>query len=146
SRHAERGARIVRGSSARSMTRTRASEQRIVVLGSANTDLVVRVPRLPRPGETVLGDALVTAPGGKGANQAGAAARAGGAVTFIARVGRDAFGAQTRRGLEAEGIDHRFVRVDRNRPSGVALISVAADGENSIAVAAGANGRLAPAD
>jgi len=128
------------------MSRSLGVAPRIVVLGSSNTDLTVRVPRLPRAGETVLGDALVTAAGGKGANQAVAAARAGGAVTFIARLGRDAFGAQARRGLEAEGIDVRFVGSDARQPSGVALICVAKSGENSIAVAGGANGKLAAAD
>lgn len=119
---------------------------RIVVVGSANTDLIVRVPRIPRPGETVLGGRFATAPGGKGANQAVAAARAGGNVTFIARVGRDAFGQQAIAGFRRDGIDVRHVRGDPHAPTGVALIFVAADGQNSIAVAGGANAKLSAAD
>jgi ribokinase len=128
------------------MRRDLVPRPRIVVLGSSNTDLIVRLPSLPRPGETVLGGALLTAAGGKGANQAVAAARAGGAVTFIARVGRDAFGTQARRDLETEDIDVRFVRADARQPSGVALICVSAKGENSIAVASGANAKLSAKD
>jgi ribokinase len=118
----------------------------IVVVGGSNTDMIVRVARLPRPGETVLGGAFATAAGGKGANQAVGAARAGGRVRFIARVGRDAFGAQSVRGFIKDGIDADFVFEDPIRPSGVALIVVAEDGENSIAVAPGANAGLSPAD
>lgn len=118
----------------------------IVVVGSSNTDLIVRVPRIPRPGETILGGRFATAPGGKGANQAVAAARAGGRVTFVARVGRDAFGAQALAGFRRDGIDVRHVRRDPDAPSGVALIFVAADGQNSIAVAGGANANLSVAD
>ncbi|MCX8091857.1 MAG: ribokinase, partial [Verrucomicrobiae bacterium] len=118
----------------------------IVVVGSSNTDLIVRVPRIPRPGETILGGRFTTAPGGKGANQAVAAARAGARVTLIARVGRDAFGSQALAGFVRDGIDVRFVRRDPDAPSGVALIFVAADGQNSIAVAGGANANLSVAD
>ncbi len=119
---------------------------RIVVVGSSNTDLIVRVPRIPAPGETILGGRFATAAGGKGANQAVAAARAGGRVTFIARVGRDLFGTQALAGFRRDGLDVRFVQRDSETPSGVALIFVAADGQNSIAVAGGANARLTARD
>jgi ribokinase len=118
----------------------------LVVVGSSNTDLIMRVPRIPRPGETVLGGHFSTAAGGKGANQAVAAARAGGRVTFIARVGRDGFGAQALAGFRRDGLDVRHVRRDPEAPSGVALIFVAADGQNSIGVAGGANANLSVAD
>lgn len=118
----------------------------IVVLGSSNTDMIVRLDRLPRPGETLLGGEFATAAGGKGANQAVAAARAGGRVTFVARIGRDVFGDQALAGFERDGLDTRFVFRDPKAPSGVALIFVAKDGENCIAVAGGANARLSPAD
>jgi len=120
--------------------------KRVLVLGSTNTDMIVRVPRIPRPGETVLGGEFDMAPGGKGANQAVAAARAGGAVTFVTRVGDDLFGHRAVRDLEGEGIDVRFVGLDRVAATGVALINVDASGENSIAVASGANARLSAAD
>jgi ribokinase len=118
----------------------------IVVVGSSNTDMIIRLGRIPRPGETLLGGEFVTAAGGKGANQAVGAARAGGAVTFIARVGRDMFGDQAVAGFVRDRIDVRYVFKDPTAPSGVALIFVAKDGENSIAVAGGANARLSPAD
>lgn len=121
-------------------------EPRLVVIGSSNTDMIVQLARLPRPGETLLGGKFFTAAGGKGANQAVAAARAGGAVTFVARVGRDLFGDQAVHGFESEGIDVRLVTRDTRQPSGVALIYVSQEGENSIAVASGANARLSPAD
>lgn len=118
----------------------------IVVVGSANTDLVVRVPSLPRPGETMLGGTFASVGGGKGANQAVAAARAGGRTRFVAALGDDAFGRQSRTALDAEGIDTSGVRHVADCPSGVALIVVDGRGENLIAVAPGANDRLAPAD
>jgi ribokinase len=118
----------------------------IVVIGSSNTDMVIRLLRIPRPGETLLGGEFLSAAGGKGANQAVAAARAGGRVRLIARVGKDALGSQAIAGLRREGIDTRCVFRDASAPSGVALIFVAHDGENSIAVASGANARLAPTD
>jgi ribokinase len=117
-----------------------------VVIGSSNTDLVIRVPRIPRPGETLLGGTFLTAAGGKGANQAVGAARAGGKVAFIARVGHDAFGDQAIAGLRRDGVDVSRVFRDRHAASGAAMIFVARDGENSIAVAGGANARLSPAD
>jgi ribokinase len=118
----------------------------IVVVGSSNTDMIIRVPRIPRAGETLLGGEFLTAAGGKGANQAVGAARAGGKVAFIARVGRDTFGDQAIAGLLRDGIDVSCVFRDKLTPSGVALIFVAKDGENSIAVAGGANAKLSPSD
>jgi ribokinase len=119
---------------------------RIVVVGSSNTDLTVRLSRLPAPGQTVLGSGFASTPGGKGANQAVAACRAGGDVTFIAAVGDDPLGREALERYRREGIDVSFVRVIALAPSGVALIFVAEDGENMIGVAPGANHALAPAD
>ena len=121
-------------------------QARIVVVGSSNTDMIIRLERIPRPGETVLGGEFVTAAGGKGANQAVGAARAGGKVTFVARVGHDMFGDQAVAGFERDGIHTEHILRDSGAPSGVALIFVARDGENSIAVASGANARLSPVD
>ncbi|MEI7900630.1 MAG: ribokinase [bacterium] len=118
----------------------------IIVVGSSNTDMIIKLDHIPRPGETILGGEFVTAAGGKGANQAVGAARAGGKVTFIARVGRDMFGDQAVAGFVKEGINTDHVSRDTSKPSGVALIFVAKDGENSIAVAGGANNGLSPAD
>ena len=115
---------------------------RIVVVGSSNTDMIVQTPRIPRPGETILGGTFNTAAGGKGANQAVACARAGGQVTFVARVGRDMFGDQAMMGFRQDGINIDHVIRDEKAPSGVALIIVDDQGENSIAVASGANGNL----
>jgi ribokinase len=119
---------------------------KIVVIGSSNTDMILQLGRLPQPGETVLGGKFSTAAGGKGANQAVAAARAGGCVTFVARLGRDMFGDEALAGFLRDDIRTDFVFRDRSAPSGVALIFVAKDGENCIAVASGANARLSPAD
>lgn len=119
---------------------------RIVVVGSFNMDLVVRMPAIPKPGETLLGGVFATYPGGKGSNQAVAAARLGGEVAMIGRVGADAFGEQLLAMARAEGIDTRFVGVDANAATGVALIQVDAQGQNSIAVASGANFTLTAAD
>lgn len=119
---------------------------RILVLGSSNTDMIIKLDRIPRPGETILGGEFATAPGGKGANQAVGAARAGGQVMFVARVGRDIFGEQAVAGFVRDGIAVDYVFRDPAAPSGVALIFVAEDGENSIAVASGANAKLSPAD
>ena len=112
---------------------------RIVVLGSLNTDLVTMVPHLPRPGETVLGDALHTFPGGKGANQAVAAARLGGRVSMVGRVGADPFGAALVEQLVDAGVDTRGVTRDPALPTGTALIVVDSAGQNQIAVAPGVN-------
>lgn len=119
---------------------------RIVVVGSSNTDMIVQVSRIPRPGETIIGGQFTMAAGGKGANQAVAAARAGGTVHLIARVGNDMFGEGAIQGFRRDQIEVEHVFKDQQAPSGVALIFVAADGENSIAVASGANARLSPAD
>jgi ribokinase len=116
------------------------------VVGSSNTDLIVRTGRLPLPGETVLGGDLVTAAGGKGANQAVAASRLGAAVSFVGRVGKDMFGEQARQHLAEEGLDLGYLVEDPEAPSGVALIVVGPRGQNIIAVAPGANHRLTPAD
>jgi ribokinase len=115
---------------------------RIVVVGSSNTDMVVRVPTLPHPGETVLGGTFFTARGGKGANQAVAAARAGGSVSMIGCLGDDSFGDDTLAALTAEGIAVEGIRRVAGTPSGVALILVDDRGENCIAVASGANALL----
>jgi len=115
---------------------------RLFVVGSANEDLVVTVASLPQPGQTVLAHGLAMMPGGKGANQAAAAARAGADVVFVGSVGRDAAGERTIAALRTEGIDVSHVSVDASAPTGVALVTVADDGENHIAVVAGANDRL----
>ncbi len=119
---------------------------RILVVGSSNTDMIIRLDRLPRPGETRLGGKFSTSGGGKGANQAIAAARAGGDVAFIGCFGTDTLGDQALAALDADGIDTTASRRDSTAPSGVAQILVAADGENCIAVAPGANALLSPAD
>lgn len=116
----------------------------IVVVGSSNTDMIIKLKRIPRAGETVIGDEFISAAGGKGANQAIAAARAGGQVSFVARLGRDTLGDKAIAGLIDAGIDVSHVSRDRRAASGVALIFVARNGENSIAVANGANSRLSP--
>jgi ribokinase len=123
-----------------------ASQPKIVVVGSANTDMVVKTERIPGPGETVIGGEFILAAGGKGANQAVAAARLGAQVTFVACLGQDVFGDQAIAGYHREGIDTSFIVRTADAASGVALIFVDAAGENSIAVASGANARLAPAD
>jgi ribokinase len=111
---------------------------RIVVVGSANMDLVGLAERLPQPGETVLGDDFVMTPGGKGANQAIAAARAGGHAVFLGAIGSDAFGVTLNARLTAAGVDTGHIRTSYG-PSGVAVIMVDRAGENSILVAPGAN-------
>lgn len=121
-------------------------KDRIVVVGSSNTDMIIKLDRIPKEGETLLGGEFSMAAGGKGANQAVGAARAGGQVTFVARVGQDMFGEQAVDGFKQDGIDVSYVFRDAKKPSGVALIFVAKDGENSIAVASGANAALAPSD
>lgn len=119
---------------------------RICVVGSINMDLVIETPQLPVPGQTVLGGSFATHAGGKGANQAVAAARAGGQVSFIGAVGDDAFGATLREGLVAEGIDVRHLRTAPDVASGVALIAVDPAGQNTIIVASGANATVSAAD
>lgn len=118
----------------------------IVVVGSSNTDMVIKAGRLPAPGETVLGGTFMMNAGGKGANQAVAAARLGGNVVFIAKTGEDIFGKQAIDLFKQEGIDTGYIIPDAENPSGVALITVDDNGENCIVVASGANGALKPAD
>jgi len=121
-------------------------EVQVVIVGSLNMDLVVRAPRLPVPGETLLGRTFSTVPGGKGANQAVAAARLGARTAMIGCVGDDAFGRQLRDGLMADRIDCRGLRTVSGLSSGVALIVVDDSGRNGIVVVPGANGQLAPED
>ena len=121
-------------------------KQKIFVAGSSNTDMVIRSTRLPLPGETIIGGEFFMNPGGKGANQAVAAARLGGDVIFCCKLGRDIFGDSAIRQFEKEGIDTRFVSFDETHPSGVALINVDERGENAITVASGANEWLLDTD
>jgi len=121
------------------------AQLRAAFIGALNMDQIVRVPQLPRPGETVLGGDLLRAPGGKGSNQAVAAARLGASVAMIGRVGRDAFGRELSRSLRSVGISTRWVRACE-RPTGTALIFVDQRGENAIAVSPGANEQLLPED
>lgn len=118
----------------------------IIVIGSSNTDMVIKSAHLPAPGETILGGEFFMNPGGKGANQAVAAAKLGGEVVFVAKVGDDIFGQEAVQGFKNEGINTDFIVVDPRNPSGVATIMVDDQGENCIAVASGANGTLSPAD
>jgi ribokinase len=122
------------------------SSNKIIVIGSANTDMVVKASKLPLPGETILGGTFFMNAGGKGANQAVAAARLDGNVTLVTKVGNDIFGKQTIEGLQKENINTDHVFVDEEAPSGTALIMVNDQGENCIVVAPGANANLLPAD
>jgi len=115
---------------------------KILVIGSSNTDMVIKTDKLPAPGETILGGIFLMNPGGKGANQAVAAARLGGKVTFITKRGNDLFGNQAVGLLMREDIDTQYVVKDTELPSGVALITVDSTGENIIVVAPGSNGNL----
>jgi ribokinase len=119
---------------------------RVVVLGSINLDLVVRVSALPRPGETVLGDRLLRFAGGKGANQAVAAARLGGEVLMLGRVGSDSTGDELLRGLEEDGVDVSGVARDGEEATGAALIVVEEGGQNTVTVAPGANAKVGAAE
>ena len=118
----------------------------VLVIGSINMDLVVRSDHMPRPGETIIGSQFVTSPGGKGANQAVAAARLAGGCTMIGRVGDDVFGRQLIENLDRAGVLTTHVRVTRACASGVAVISVDKSGENAITVVSGANGLVSPDD
>jgi len=120
--------------------------KKILIVGSSNTDMVIKTHNFPAPGETILGGRFLMNAGGKGANQAVAAARLGGMVTFVGKIGDDIFGKQAVQQLEDEGINVDFVAVDPENPSGVALITVDKKGENSIVVAPGSNGTLSSAD
>jgi ribokinase len=117
---------------------------RIFVIGSSNTDMVVKSQKLPAPGETIIGGKFLMNAGGKGANQAVTAAKLGASVTFASKIGDDIFGRQAIQGFKREGIDTAFIITDVDNPSGVALILVDEKGENSIAVASGANGNFQP--
>jgi ribokinase len=117
---------------------------RILVVGSSNTDMVINVADIPVAGQTLMGDEFATFAGGKGANQAVAARRAGAEVSFIAAVGDDSFGDMAVKGFVAEGIDTQHIEIISNMPSGVALIFVSHAGENCIGVAPGANNCLTP--
>ena len=114
----------------------------IVVIGSSNTDMVIKTQHLPVPGETILGGSFFMNAGGKGANQAVAAARLNGDVTFIVKVGNDVFGKQSIELFNKENINTEHILIDEKEPSGVALITVDEQGENYIAVASGANKNL----
>jgi ribokinase len=118
----------------------------ILVVGSANTDMVIKADKFPLPGETILGGKFFMFPGGKGANQAVAASRLGGNVTFIAKVGNDIFGKQALQQFRKEGIRTDYILSDAEHPSGVALITVDSKGENTIVVAQGSNGTLSSDD
>src|SRR3981081_2681685 len=119
------------------------ANNKILVAGSLNMDQIVRVPRIPALGETLLGaGSLRLVPGGKGANQAVAAARLGGSVVMAGRVGADLFGAQLVRALQADAIDTSLIVVDHEEASGVAFIFLGPDGDNAIVVASGANVRV----
>ena len=118
----------------------------VVVLGSANLDIVVPVPHHPATGETVLGGHHDRIPGGKGANQAVAAARLGARVAMVGRVGSDDAGGTLRTALQEAGVDCRYLAVDGLAPSGLALIGVDRSGDNTIIVSPGANGRVGPDD
>lgn len=119
---------------------------KIVVVGSSNTDLVIITPRIPSVGETIIGGDFIMASGGKGANQAVAAARLGAEVTFVARVGIDMFGERAIQDLRNNKVDTSYVARDSENPSGVAMIFVDREGDNVIIVAPGSNGKLSPED
>jgi len=118
----------------------------ILVIGSSNTDMVVKTTHFPTPGQTVLGGRFFMFPGGKGANQAVAAAKLNGQVSFITKLGKDIFGDQSLSGFRETGMDTRYISRDDKEPSGIALITVNEKGENHIVVAPGANHTLSPAD
>jgi ribokinase len=118
----------------------------VTIFGSINMDLVVQSPHLPMPGETIGGSTFFTAPGGKGANQAVACARLGTATRMVGRVGGDVFGNALRQSLADNGVVVDGVLTDSNQPSGVALITVSAEGENTIVIVPGANGQMGVED
>lgn len=120
--------------------------KKIIVVGSSNTDMVVKTQRFPKPGETIIGGDFFMFPGGKGANQAVAAARLGGNIQFICSVGDDLFGANALEAYQKDGIDISLSKKCEDAPTGVALITVNAEGENEIVVASGANAKLSPAN
>ncbi len=119
---------------------------RIVVIGSTNTDMVVKSKKIPAPGETIIGGTFFMNPGGKGANQAVAAARLNGKVTLVTKTGNDYFSEQAKHIFDFEGIETKYMVKDARNPSGIALIMVDQDGENCIVVAPGSNGTLSAYD
>lgn len=119
---------------------------KILVLGSSNVDFILRVPRFPKPGETILGENLVTVYGGKGANQAIAARRLGGKVCFLTKLGNDSYGDSYAKYLARNGLEPRWLLRDRKLATGMALIELIPRGENRIIVSPGANGSLSPGD
>ena len=120
--------------------------KQILVVGSSNTDMVVQSPHLPVPGETILGRNFMMNPGGKGANQAVAAAKLGGEISFIAKIGKDIFGHAALDNFKQYNINVEGVIIDQQYPSGVALIMVDEEGENCISVALGANEQVSEQD
>ena len=118
----------------------------ILVIGSSNTDMVIKSSSLPRPGETIVGGSFLMNPGGKGANQAVAAAKVGGDVLFITKIGNDVFGREAKKSLENIGINTNYVLEDKENASGIALIMVDDKAENCISVALGANNTLSEND
>jgi ribokinase len=121
-------------------------QKNILIVGSSNTDMVIKTSHLPVPGETILGGTFLMNPGGKGANAAVSAARLGANVVFICKTGNDVFGNQSVQIFKDAGIDVSHIVTDVEKPSGVALITVDRDGENCIVVASGANATLSPQD
>ena len=119
---------------------------RITVIGSLNMDLVVRTPRIPKPGETIIGSDFHTIPGGKGANQAVSAAKLGAEVSMVGRVGKDDFGRALLANLYSVGVNYDFVQRDSSAPTGIALITVEDSGENNIVLAPGSNMKLTVED
>jgi ribokinase len=119
---------------------------KIIVIGSSNTDMVIKSRKIPAPGETVIGGTFFMNPGGKGANQAVSAARLDGNVIFVAKTGNDIFGSESKQLFDKEKIDTSYLISDEKNPSGVALINVDENGENSIVVASGSNGTLSAYD
>ena len=122
------------------------ADHSITVIGSTNTDMVIKTSRLPQPGETILGGDFLMNPGGKGANQAVAAARLNGKITLVAKTGGDVFGREAKKLFQAENLNTEFLFLDDLAPSGIALITVNEQGENCIVVAPGANARLTRED
>jgi len=120
--------------------------KKVLVLGSSNVDFILRIPRFHNPGETILGENLITTFGGKGANQAIAARRLGGKVSFITKLGNDPYGKSYLKYLIKNGLDQKCLLIDRNLPNGMALIELNPKGENRIIVSPGANGSLFPKD
>ncbi len=118
----------------------------ILVVGSLNADLVVRAPRFPEPGETISGEDLLIIPGGKGANQAVAAARQGAPVSMLGGVGNDSFGPELINNLKQNGVDTSHVQIDSQSATGTAIIVVDSNGQNSIVLSPGANGKVSPED